>query len=50
MPLTQKDKWQALIRVESRFINLGYFEDINDAIAARKEAEIKYNFHPNHGV
>lgn len=28
---------------------LGYFKDRFEAICARKSAEIKYNFHPNHG-
>lgn len=35
-------KWRAYISVDGKFISLGYFNDINDAIRARKEAEIKY--------
>lgn len=30
-------------------IHLGTFDSLNDAIAARQEAEAKYGFHPNHG-
>jgi hypothetical protein len=42
----RKDKgWRARIFG----IHLGTFENIDDAIAARKEAEAKYGFHPNHG-
>lgn len=36
------NKWMAYIKVDYKFINLGYYEDINDAINARKEADIKY--------
>lgn len=43
-------KWQSRIYVNKKHIHLGYFIDINDAIAIRKEAEIKYNFHLNHGA
>lgn len=42
-------KWVAKIKVDYKSITLGTFEDINDAIAARKAAEVEYNFHPNHG-
>jgi len=42
-------KWVARIMVDSKLLHLGYFEDIDDAIAARKEAEIEHGYHPNHG-
>lgn len=43
------NKWYASIMVEGRSINLGTFDDINDAISARESASIKYGFHKNHG-
>lgn len=36
------NKWEAIIGFEGRLISLGRFENIADAIASRKEAEIKY--------
>ena len=42
-------KWRAFITVEKKFKYLGGFQEIEDAIAARKAAEVKYGFHPNHG-
>ena len=44
-----KQKWTAYINDNGRRINLGDFLDINDAIAARKLAEIQYGYHANHG-
>lgn len=44
-----KQRWLAYITSDKKRINLGHFEDINDAIAARKQAEIDHGFHPNHG-
>lgn len=35
-------KWNANITFEGFTYSLGYYEDINDAIEARKQAEIKY--------
>ena len=41
--------WQAFIYNNSKFISLGSFENIDDAVAARKQGEIKYGYHKNHG-
>ena len=38
----QRCKWVAHIAVNSKLIYLGGFIDINDAIVARKDAEVKY--------
>ncbi len=42
-------KWQAYINVNRKRLPLGQFKNKSDAIAARKAAEKKYGFHPNHG-
>lgn len=44
-----RERWVAEISVNGRKKHLGDFKDIEDAIAARKAANIKYNYHPNHG-
>lgn len=38
----KKDKWFATICVNGNKIGLGYFQNIEDAIKVRKEAEEKY--------
>jgi hypothetical protein len=43
------DKWCAQICTESGKKSLGYFADIEEAITARKDAEVEYGFHENHG-
>lgn len=42
-------KWSAEIKVGGEKFHLGYFSCKEDAIAARKAAECRYGFHPNHG-
>ena len=42
-------KWVAYIKVNGKTISLGYFSDKNEAIKARKQADIDYGFHENHG-
>lgn len=42
-------KWHAQISISGEKIHLGYFEDIEDAIKARKDAEDLYGFHETHG-
>jgi hypothetical protein len=35
-------KWKSVLRINGKEMFLGYFEDVNDAIAIRKEAEAEY--------
>lgn len=45
----QSGLWRARISVNKLEKNLGFFNNIFDAVCARKNAEIKYGFHKNHG-
>lgn len=45
----QHSKWAANIKVNGVFIRLGLFSCIKDAAKVRRKAELKYNFHENHG-
>lgn len=45
----QIGKWTAKIVVARKQINLGCFESFDEAVNARKQAEIDYGFHENHG-
>lgn len=42
-------KWRARVNVNKKIINLGCFNDKSKAISARKDADVKYGFHDNHG-
>lgn len=42
-------KWQADITINNKAVFLGQFTSLDDAIACRNAAEIKYGFHENHG-
>jgi hypothetical protein len=44
-----RGKWVAKIDVNGKRIHLGSFKDLNEAISARRNAEVLYNFHKNHG-
>lgn len=46
----ERKKWQAQIAPNGKMITLGRFENLEDAIDARKKAELKYGFHSNHGT
>lgn len=43
-------KYHAYIMVNRKQISLGSFEELSDATKARKEAELRYGFHENHGT
>ena len=47
--IAQLKKWRAYITVNGKNLHLGCFPEFNEAVAARKSAEISYQFHPNHG-
>jgi len=42
-------KWVASIKINNKSIHLGIFKNKDEAINCRKTAEIKYNYHKNHG-
>lgn len=46
---TAANKWRAYITHEGKRVSLGVYVDIEEAAKARKAAEVKYGFHPNHG-
>ena len=43
------NKWKAQIQVDGIKIYLGKFKKFSDAVDARKNAEVLYGFHKNHG-
>ncbi|WP_390549878.1 HNH endonuclease [Qipengyuania sp. MTN3-11] len=42
-------RWRAFIEVRGKSVHLGNFKTINEAAAARKAAERKHGFMPEHG-
>lgn len=42
-------KWRARIGIGGKYVSLGSFEILDDAIAARKRAEVRLRYHENHG-
>lgn len=45
----KRGKWRAYIRINRREKFLGYFENFDEAVRIRKQAERDYNFNQNHG-
>lgn len=44
------NKWVVRLRANGLQLNLGRFDDFEEAVAARKKAERQHGYHPNHGV
>ena len=44
-----RKKWHPQIKHNGKLIHLGFFDSLDEAIAARKDAEVRYGYHPNHG-
>ena len=47
---TRDRRWVAQIYIDKKNTNLGYFDTLEEAAAVRKAAEIRYGYHPNHGL
>lgn len=43
------NKWRAYISVNGKSVYIGEFDLVEGAIQARKEVEVRYRFHENHG-
>lgn len=43
------NRWRARIVIDGKYRTLGYFRTIEEAVVVRKQAEIEYGYHPNHG-
>ncbi len=48
--LKKRQKWRVYIMYDKKWISLGYYDSYDDAVSARKAAELKYEFHKNHGL
>lgn len=46
---SRRKRWHTRINLNYRHIHVGYFDTFDEAVAARKAAEVQYGFHPNHG-
>jgi len=46
---TVNSQWRASINITGRTVNLGRYSTLPEAAKARKDAEVKHGFHPNHG-
>ena len=43
------NKWEAKISVDKKVVGLGLFAEFSEAVNARKNAEVLYGYHENHG-
>ena len=43
------ERWRVRIKVDGVFMHLGLFKDFNEAVKVRKQTEVEYGFHANHG-
>ena len=44
-----RNKWRAHITISDKHIAIGRYDSFFDACCARKSAEVRHGFHPNHG-
>lgn len=46
---SREGRWFAFIHKEGKQVSLGRFKNFDSAVAARRQAEIDYGYHKNHG-
>lgn len=46
----RNSKWMVRITINSKYVHLGYFTNLEDAIEARQSANIAHGFHALHGT
>lgn len=46
---SKNNSWEVYAKYYGKKHHLGHFKDFFQAVCARKSAEIKYNYHENHG-
>ncbi len=47
--VNERNRWIARIGVDKKYIHLGCFVEYHEAVNARKNAEVLYGYHENHG-
>ena len=45
----KSNRWRAIINIDGKQKTLGQFADFSEAVNARKNAEVLYGYHKNHG-
>lgn len=45
-----RKRWVARIKIDDKLVNLGSYVNFSDAVNARKNAEVLYNYHENHNT
>ncbi len=45
-----RKRWTARIKVDGKYLFLGKFAEFHEAVNARKNSEILYGYHSNHGT
>ena len=48
--IPSRNKWKSVIGVNKNKVFIGMFDNFEDAVLERLEAELEYGFHPNHGM
>ena len=45
-----RDRWRARISINGKCVLIGWYKTFQEAVEARKDAELKFGYHVNHGA